>query len=654
MKKITTKLRFRHAAVCCAMQLALPCLAAPTAPEDELEHIVITASRTESSVAKAPASISLLELSDIVKQPVKDLVDVLQTLPGVTNRPTSGGRNSIMIRGLDEDYVLRLVDGKRVSSSNGIWRANNFDNTAIPLQFIDRVEVIRGPMSALYGSDAVGGVVNIITKQPSADWQTHVGFEKSVMQQGDGGDRHKTALVSRGQLNNALGLTLSAEHAKQQAWYYQPISDSADHTIIEPRQSSKLASTLDWQLAANHQLSLDLAHDKDEVPLASYGYAQYQQSIRRWTYGLTEQSEWSWGSTELLVNRSNADMTDFNSRYVDVKTTSRDERYLTPREIFTTARATANLDIGSHALTSGAEYLKTEVKDDIQYPKSGGASLDLTSLFLQDQFDIRDDLAATLGVRAEDAQLYGSHVSPRGYLVYSLNDDITIKGGVGTAFRAPTLFQASPLFQSISCGGKCFIYGNPNLREETSVNHELALLVKQPQWHASISWFHNQVKNLMEVGFYPAGHVNAGNRGYFNIDQAVLQGAELTFWWRLNELVSLDSNYSYLDAVDGDQHRLEGRPRHKAYAQLNVDLSDRLAFYISHTYYGAQLDTAVADKQQDSYSISDVGARYSLPAGIALKAGLTNAFASQPRTHDATSSLYLQGRALFAGVEYSF
>lgn len=635
-------------------QQSLAAEAEDATADKSLEHIVVTASGNQTSVAQAPASISLIDLAEITRQPVKDLVDILESLPGVTNRPTSGGRNGIMIRGLDEDYVLRLVNGKRVSSSNGIWRANNFDNTSIPLQFIERVEVIRGPMSALYGSDAVGGVVNVITKKPAQQWQTHLSYEKSMMQQGDGGDRDKTALVTSGKLNDLLGLTFSAEKAKQDAWFYAPISDSADHTLIEPRDATKFAGTLDWQIQQGQSLSFDVSHDQDEVPLASYGYAKYQQDIDRWTYGLTWRSEWAWGGSEFLLNRSDASMMDFNSRYVDLKTTARDERYLRPDETFTTVRGTTFVNLANHTLTLGAEYLETEVKDDIQYPLTGGASLNLKSLFLQDQIDLTESLIATVGLRAEDAEIYGSHLSPRAYLVYELSDGITVKGGVGSAFRAPTLFQASPLFQSISCGGSCFIYGNPDLSEETSVNTELSVLIERDRWNASLTWFRNKVDELMEVGFYPAGHARAGNRGYFNIDEATLQGAEVTLWWRLSDIFSIDSNYSYLDARDGADIRLDNRPRHKAFTKLDMDLTEQFSLYLSHNYYGAQSDIYLADKEQDSYGVTDLGGRYQFASGLTVKAGLSNAGSTQPREKDRTSTLYLQGKSVFAGVEYSF
>ena len=105
----------------------------------DIEVLVVTASGYESTIAQAPASISIVDSDRIKQQPVKDLVDVLKNLPGVSNHTTQGGRNGIMIRGLDEDYVLRLVDGKRVSSSTGIWRRNNFDNTSIPLSAVSTI-----------------------------------------------------------------------------------------------------------------------------------------------------------------------------------------------------------------------------------------------------------------------------------------------------------------------------------------------------------------------------------------------------------------------------------------------------------------------------------------------------------------------------------
>jgi outer membrane receptor for ferrienterochelin and colicins len=627
----------------------------------DIEVLVVTASGYESTIAEAPASISIVNSEQIKQQPVKDLVDVLKNLPGVSNHTTQGGRNGIMIRGLDEDYVLRLVDGKRVSSSTGIWRRNNFDNTSIPLALVERVEVIRGPMSALYGSDAVGGVVNVITRKPTDEWINVLDVEQGVMQQGDDGNRSRISYMSSGKLNEKLGLTFSAEHSEQDAWYYDPVglvkSDIQEYTVIEPRESTKFATTLDWEIAENQTLAFNLAHDDDEILLSNFGNYKRKQHIDRWTYGLTHTGDWQWGNSQITINQSDAKMEDFNSRYIDLPETERDEQYLKPNEIYTTLRAVSYFDLGDHTVTAGVEYLNTEIKDDIQYPLNGSDSLGLTSVFFQDQIALSENLTATLGIRAEDAEIYGFHLSPRAYLVYDFGDGVTFKGGVGSAFRAPTLFEASPNFQSVSCGGRCFIYGNPDLNEETSVSSELSLLVNRKSWNSSVTIYNNNVDELIEVGRYKGEHPHAGNSGYFNLDEATLRGVEASFWISLNDIISIDTNYTYLEAKGPEDEPLAYRPKHKANLRVNMDITDSLSAFVGANYYGDYIHYKRRDAtpyEQSAYTLIDLGFRFQATDGLALRAGITNASAAQPIEDDPESDLHLQGRALFVGAEYTF
>lgn len=626
-----------------------------------MEVVVITASGYESTIAEAPASISLVDFAQIRQQPIKDLVDVLKNLPGVSNHTTQGGRNGIIIRGLDEDYVLRLVDGKRVSSSTGIWRRNNFDNTSVPLALVQRVEVIRGPMSALYGSDAVGGVVNVITRKPTDEWFNVLDFEQGLMQQGEEGDRFRVSYLTSGKLNKDLGVTFSAEHSEQDAWFYDPVglvkSNIHEYTVIEPRESTKFSTTLDWQVAENQTLAFNLAHDDDEIFLSDFGNYTRTQHIDRWTYGLTHTADWKWGRSQMTVNQSNAQMEDFNSRYIDLAETERDEQYLEPNEIYTTLRAVSYFDMANHVVTAGVEYLNTEIKDDIQYPVNGSDSLGLTSVFLQDQIELSDNLTATLGVRAEDAEIYGFHLSPRAYLVYDLGDGVTLKGGVGSAFRAPTLFEASANFESISCGGDCFIYGNPDLNEETSVSTEISLLVNREKWNTSFTIYNNEVDELIEVGSYTEGHPLAGNSAYFNLDDATLRGIEASLWVAVNDMLSIDTNYTYLEAKGPDGEPLAYRPEHKANIGINVTFTDSLTAYVGANYYGEYihyLRRDVTPYEQDSYTLVDISVRYQATQDLALRAGITNATAVQPIEDSPDSDLHLQGRSVFFGAEYSF
>lgn len=626
-----------------------------------IEVLVVTASGYESTIADAPASISIVNSAQIKQQPVKDLVDVLKNLPGVSNHTTQGGRNGIIIRGLDEDYVLRLVDGKRVSSGTGIWRRNNFDNTSVPLALIERVEVIRGPMSALYGSDAVGGVVNVITRKPTDEWLNVLDIEQGIMQQGDEGNRSRVSYMSSGKINESLGLTFSAEHSEQDAWYYDPVglvkSNIQEYTVIEPRESTKFSTMLDWEISKNQTLAFNLAHDDDEILLSNFGNYTRTQHIDRWTYGLTHTADWQWGSSQITVNQSDAQMEDFNSRYIDLPETERSEKYLEPNETYTTLRAVSYFDLADHVVTVGVEYLNTEIEDDIQYPVHGSDSLGLTSIFLQDQIDLNDNLTATFGIRAEDAEVYGFHVSPRAYLVYDFGDGVTLKGGVGSAFRAPTLFEASPNFQSISCGGSCFIYGNPELNEETSVSTELSLLVNRKNWNSSITIYNNEVDELIEVGSYTGDHPLAGHSAYFNLDEATLRGVETSFSVAVNDRINIDTNYTYLEAEGPDGEPLAYRPKHKANFRVNIDITDSLSAYVGANYYGDYIHYKRRDAtpyEQDAYTLIDLGVRFKATNSLTIRAGITNASAAQPIENDPDSDLHLQGRALFVGAEYSF
>jgi outer membrane receptor for ferrienterochelin and colicins len=607
----------------------------------DMERMVVTATGSDHRLATAPASISVITADEVTLYPIKDLGDVLKTLPGVSISSWAGGRNGVYLRGLDENYVLMLVDGKRVSSSNGLWRAGNFDTTSIPLELIERVEVIRGPMSALYGSDAVGGVINVITRDPQDNWETTLSADASFMQAGDGGDRYRAGLYTTGKLTDDLGLVFSAEKSDQSIWVDREVTPKFD--TIEGRETLKFATTLTWAIDDSQTLDIDVANDRDDVPMTTYG-AYREQSIDRWTFGLTHTGQWQWGKTQLLANQSNADIYDYNSRYNLQPPLGRDIE-----EIYTTVRGTVFLDYASHDITFGGEYIKTEVKDQVQYPMSGGASQSLNSLFVQDVISIGDNLTATLGVRGEDSDSYGSHVSPRLYLAYSLSDDIVIKGGVGTAFRAPSVYEFSPEFHSVSCMGACSISGNPDLEEETSVSSELAFLINKERWASSVTVFNTKVDNLITVEQWDGV---SPTRRYYNEADVTIRGIEVTGNLDVTDDLSLSVNYTYLDTEDTLGKPLSYRPENMVNAKIDWQVIDDVSVYAQMNYYGAH----VGNRGQDlsGYTRIDLGGSYFVTDALKLKLGLTNVTDEQPVLDEPTTDMILQGRAVFIGASYSF
>ncbi|HCW96507.1 MAG TPA: TonB-dependent receptor, partial [Pseudomonas sp.] len=150
----------------------LPMLALADGPVT-LQNEVITATQTAHSELSAPASVSVVTREELDKLPVYSLADAVKYLPGVHINPSSTyGRKEIRLRGLDSDYTLLLVNGRRVNSRDALTfnYANDFDLSSIPMAAIERIEVIRGPMSTLYGADAMGGVINIITRRTLDSW----------------------------------------------------------------------------------------------------------------------------------------------------------------------------------------------------------------------------------------------------------------------------------------------------------------------------------------------------------------------------------------------------------------------------------------------------------------------------------------------------
>src|SRR5690606_40544229 len=149
--------------------------------------IFVTATRTDRSVVDAPASISVISGEDLRAAPVADLTDALRELPGVSLTAGSQGRRAISLRGMDSSYTLILIDGRRVNSSEAVFRHNDFDIGMLPVEVIERIEVVRGAMSSLYGSDALGGVVNIITRKVGDRWTGGVSMQLQTPTSGTGG-----------------------------------------------------------------------------------------------------------------------------------------------------------------------------------------------------------------------------------------------------------------------------------------------------------------------------------------------------------------------------------------------------------------------------------------------------------------------------------
>lgn len=620
---------------------------ADTTPIETDEQLVVTATRTQMELKDAPASMSVITAEDIENDPGITLADIVSNATSVESDfdSTRAGRQQISIRGMDSKYTLIMVNGRRMSSASAIVRGNDFDLSAIPMDSIERVEIIRGPMSALYGSDGMGGTINIITKSPSNDWSSQLSLDNTTPNDGNGGQEYTVGLTTSGALiEDTLFARFSASQTSRNAW--QPYSGDKEETsqprdqvtALEDRDSLALFGTLSWHLADNQFVDLDLGYSDDE----RFSIAEAPKKImdpsearvKRNSQALSHTGMWAWGDTQVRYSRENVENIDAANDGSDAI-----------EELTQIIEASATTYLGdSHTVTFGVDYQFSELKNP-QDLDNGKAEAYQAALYAQDQWEMTDTLMATIGGRLDKHEQFGEEFSPRVYLVHQTTDDLVLKGGVGKAFKAPTLTQNRSDYSLESCKGECRVQGNEDLDAETSINYELSALYSNQRFSFESTIFRNEIENLIErtdetfcrVGSWSdeigycvdsAGEIitpviDNQYRTYQNVSKAVIQGVELSGNVQLAEQWSMSGNYTYLDTEDKSTgEELNERYKHSAYARLNWTPTQDLSMFASARYRGER--KIEDDLSQDAYTTMDLGTVYHVNDALRIRAGITN------------------------------
>lgn len=643
--------RFTPSVLSCAVAIGLSLsttlvnAAETTSVNPDMERIVVTATQTKHSELSAPASVSVINRAELDALVIDDLASAVRYLQGVNiSEGTSYGRNEISLRGLDSDYTLILINGRRINSREALTSSygNDFDLSSIPMSAIERIEVVRGPMSSLYGSEALGGVINVILRQPTDDWQTSVGVQYDTPTKGDGGDTTKYNFYTSGALiKDKLLANLIVDSSKRDAWRsdLKPKLDA-----LEDRDEISAIANLQWLIDSSQDLQFDLSYadDERESDWNNYGaiLTNYQQA-ERISSGLTHNGHWNWGDTRLRYYYENVEVTD-NSALI--------------AEIGNITQTNHNLDgqstvlLGDHMLTGGAEYRWTKLENSRNVLGDGVLDDNQSALYLQDEFNL-GELNITLGGRVDHHDVYGTEFSPRLYLVYNLSSEWVIKGGGGKAFKAPNMSQSQADYIISSCRGSCTLAGNPELEPETSVNYELSTQYQTTDIGGSITYFHNDVENKIITETW--NRVPGAVLTYQNVNEAKITGWELQAWYDLTDDLSLSGNYSKTDAKDkqnGTPFTLT--PEDSYNIKLQWQALDGLSTFVAYHYTGEQY--LRANVKSDGYGSLDIGANYQINPMFRLKLGVTNLTDSE-RDDAATDLDYIQkSRSVYAGITASF
>ena len=641
-----------------AMSLALPVIAAESG-----DTLVVTASATEQNLKDAPASISVITQEDLKRKPVQNLKDVLQDVPGVQLTNEGDNRKGVSIRGLDSSYTLILVDGKRVSSRNAVFRHNDFDLNWVPVDAIERIEVVRGPMSSLYGSDALGGVVNIITKKIGQKWTGTLSADSTIQEHRDRGDTNNGQFYTSGPLvDGVLGLKAYGSVSKREKDDQQRSSTSANGETprIEGFTSRDANVEFAWTPTENHDFTAGYGFDRQDRDSDSLD----KNRLERQNYSLSHNGRWGVGNSELKVYGEKVDNKNpGNSSPITSESNAVDGKYVLP------------LGEINQLLTFAGEWRHDKLKDPVNLTGSTSSTTSASqyALFLEDEWRILEPLALTTGIRMDDHETYGDHWSPRAYLVYNATDTVTVKGGWATAFKAPSLLQLSPDWITGSCRGACEIVGNPDLKPETSESFELGLYYSGEEgWlegvQASITTFQNDVDdrisisrtaNVNQAQSYP-NYVGLNADGepifrYYNVNKARIRGVETELKFPIAEDWKVTLNYTYNDGRDisnGGNKPLSELPFHTANGTVDWKATQDWSFYVQGNYKGEKRALTSGEPTPGGYVIWNTGAAWQATKAVKLRAGVQNLLDKDLSRDDY--SYTEDGRRYFVGVDYTF
>lgn len=595
----------------------------------QLGSTVVSASGFEQKITDAPASISVVSNADLQKKRYSNLAQALDDVEGIDIKQGTGktGGLNISMRGMPSDYTLILIDGRRQNPAGNVT-PNGFNETSTsfmpPMSAIERIEVIRGPMSTLYGSDAMGGVINIITKKVGTEWTGSVTADYTYQEERDFGDTGSTSFYSSGPLvEGLLGLNVRGSFFDRQASdlsYGSGIDVSKRGPSPVEAQNFNLGARLNFTPHDNHDFALDFEkgrqrYNNDECQLGTLdgqndncngpstkalGYLD-EQKFERDQYALTHTGRFALGTLDSAITYN---MTETLGRTIPGNSIGKapnasfpsiiagDNRTLKSKDLILDTKFVAPIT-DNNMTTVGAQYIDSKLEDGIATDIFKQES---AAIFAENEWHIIDDLALTLGGRYDRHQAFGGHTSPRAYLVWNTTDNWTLKGGISKGYKTPSLNDLHSGINGVTGQGKTTTIGNPNLKPETSTSTEFGVYFDNlTGFNANATIFHNKFKDKIATGNPIFDPLCAGNTGgecsqKINVDEAITQGFELAGRWQFADAWSINANYTFTDSEQKSGtdkgEPLTNTPKHLANASLNWATTDKLNLWLKSEYRG--------------------------------------------------------------------
>jgi len=583
------------------------------------QEVVVSATRTLNSVADAGGSSVTVITAEEIKQSGEPTVEeVIKGTPGidVVSNGGLGTTTSIFMRGADAKNVLVLMDGVPLNDPSAIGGAADISNLTV--DNIERIEIVRGPVSVLYGSHATAGVINIITKQGSGKPAFTLGAE---------GGAYGTWKVNGGASGKIDAFRYSVNLARLRSNGFS-IVDERNPDISHP------AATADKDGYSNTTISTNLGYQfSDNVDLSSVlRYIDASVDLDG-TYKYTDSKELA-GRLALRVKTEPVTST-FYYNY-----SSKDRKYYNNSSALASAYKGYVNEFGwqgdiavasNNTVTVGANLQNERINN--QLPSVLDKNVDLKSVFIQDQWHI-EGVNLVAGVRHDDHELFGGETTWRVAPSYRIGDT-TLKCSYGTGFRAPTLYE---LYGP---------YGNSQLRPETNKGWDAGIEQRvADNFKLGATYFHTDYTDLIDwILTDPATF----DGQYFQVAGVTkTRGVESFIEWQPLDSLSLNMNYTYTYTKDAEGEQLARRPKHKASVLASWKANSRLTLTGNAQWVGKRIDTYAPDKKLGSYFLTNISASYKLNPNVELYGRIDNLF---DEYYELAWSYATPGRSAYAGVK---
>ncbi len=598
---------------------------------EKTNQTVITATRIKTPIEQVGSSISVIDSVRLKQQQPKTVQDALNQTLGLqlVQNGGPGTASSVFMRGANANHTLVLVNGVRINSNT----AGDAPLSRIPTESIERIEILKGTQSALYGSDAIGGVINIITKKG-----VNAPLSGSIsLAIGEKGYSEEILSLTGG--NEILDFVSSFSYSELNGY---DIADHKNNKGTEDDRSRRLSFFTDVGLnfLEDGRADLTVLYSRNDTDLDNTAFwPNYWQVDDPDRDAKTEQWVTSLDVSKPITERYTQSL---RASYTQEKNTGQDngmQEYLFQTKTYGLTAQSDLQVLDNDTLSLGYEARRYEAQNEGNFDEE---QIDQHSAFISNQLDLYETLFITLGGRYDDYSAFDSRMTWNAAASWFVQETTRIHGNIGTGYKVPAM---NDLYWPADATGS----GNSDLSPETSTSFDLGIeqALLEDRLVADITYFKSTIKDMI---------VWAETSPWFwqpsNLSQAEIQGVEVSLTAKPIDHLSTTAWYTYTDATDAETgNELARRAKHTAGLSANLDYSKRGSVYAGCTYTGERYDDGDNTRQMGGFVTVNTGTHYQVSDRFSVFASVENLLDKQ---YETAAGYGIVGRLASVGVKGKF